>query len=158
MLSKKARKPMEPSTKLAACPPTQGPSAAPSMGHMPTTASKKQGGKAAGKVVALSPATGAATSATKGPSVQWDTDPAHTDKLVTWILNHPADHNILFHDHLSNTPPPTLSPENKPSRKNKKDVTAVIAKYIFQDDQVYSTLYASDAGKFAMSVTNRLSM
>jgi len=109
----------------------------------------------AGKVIALSPATGAATSATKGPSVQWDTDPAHTDKLVAWILNHPTDCNILFHDHLSNTPPPTLSPEDKPSRKNKKDVTTVIAKYIFQDDQVYSTLYASDMEKFATSVTNR---
>jgi hypothetical protein len=105
-----------------------------------------------GKVAAST----SAAPATKGPSVQWDTDPTCTDKLVAWILTHPADRNILFHDRSSNAPPPTLSPEDKPSGRNKKDVTVIIAKHIFEGDQVYSSLYASDPGKFATSVTNQL--
>ena len=86
--------------------------------------------------------------------VQWDTDPTCTDKLVSWILNHPADCNILFHDRLSNSPTLTLSPEERPSGNNKKDITAVITKHIFKDDLAYSVLYPSDPGKFAFLVTN----
>lgn len=51
-----------------------------------------------------------------------------------------------------------LSPEERPSRKNKKDIAAVIAKHIFQDDAAYSMLYASDSGKFGLSVSNQLGM
>jgi len=138
--------------KSAASLPPQAPSALP-RARVPATASKKRGGKAEGKVVALGVA---ATPTMKGPSVQWDTNPTCTDKLVSWILNHPADCNVLFHDHLLNSPPPVLSPEERPSGKNKKDITAVIAKHIFQDDLAYSVLYASDPGKFTLSVTNQL--
>ncbi|KIJ58649.1 hypothetical protein HYDPIDRAFT_33975 [Hydnomerulius pinastri MD-312] len=54
--------------------------------------------------------------------------------------------------------PPSCYEHDKPSGRNKKDVVAVIAEHIFEDDPVYSTLYASDPGKLATSVTNRLTM
>ena len=90
----------------------------------------------------------------KGPFISWDADPTHTDKLVSWILNHPADHHILFHDCLSNTS--QLNVSDKPSGKNKKDVSAVIAKHIFEHDHIYAALYQSDPNRFATSVINRL--
>ncbi|KAL4062069.1 hypothetical protein V8B97DRAFT_1921118 [Scleroderma yunnanense] len=73
------------------------------------------------------------------------------EKLVFWIINHPTDHNILFHNHLSSIPVPTHSPDDRPSGKNKKEVTAAIAKHIFKHNPIYGTLYASDPGKFATS-------
>ena len=51
----------------------------------------------------------------------------HTDFLVDWILTHVADHHTLFHDHLSTATPPMLSPKDKQSGKNKKEISAVIA-------------------------------
>ncbi|KAI6101885.1 hypothetical protein F5141DRAFT_1218093 [Pisolithus sp. B1] len=93
-----------------------------------------------------------------GPSVSWDADPTCTDKLVSWMVSHSGDHNILFHDCLSNSTPLVLSPDDKPSGKNKKEVTTAITKHIFKHDLVYASLYVVDPGKFAMSVTNWLGM
>ncbi|KAI6023512.1 hypothetical protein PISMIDRAFT_34519, partial [Pisolithus microcarpus 441] len=79
-------------------------------------------------------------------SISWDTDPTRTDKLVSWIVSHSGDRNILFHDRSSNTTPLVLSPDDKPSGKNKKEVSTVIAKHIFECDLVYASLYALDLG------------
>ncbi|KAI6094183.1 hypothetical protein F5141DRAFT_1070328 [Pisolithus sp. B1] len=123
------------------------PSEESARGHVPT---KKRGRRSGGKPTA--------TPTPKGPSVSWDADPTCTDKLVSWMVSHSGDHNILFHDCLSNSTPLVLSPDDKPSGKNKKEVTTAITKHIFEHDLVYASLYAVDPGKFAMSVTNRLGM
>ncbi|KAI6046840.1 hypothetical protein EDC04DRAFT_2887319 [Pisolithus marmoratus] len=111
---------------------------------------RKQGGRSGGKPTA--------TPTPKGPSISWDADPTHMDKLVSWIVSHSGDCNILFHDCLSNITPLVLSPDDKPSGKNKKEVTSVITKHIFEHDVAYASLYALDPGKFATSVTNQLAM
>ncbi|KAI6018966.1 hypothetical protein PISMIDRAFT_120021, partial [Pisolithus microcarpus 441] len=83
---------------------------------------------------------------TSSNTISWDADPTCTDKLVSWIVTHSGDCNILFHDHLSNTTHLVLSPDDKPSGKNKKEVSTVIAKHIFECDLVYASLYALDPG------------
>ncbi|KAL4072386.1 hypothetical protein V8B97DRAFT_2006761 [Scleroderma yunnanense] len=55
-------------------------------------------------------------------------------------------------------PVPTHSPDDRPSGKNKKEVTAAIAKHIFEHNPIYGTLYASDPSKFTTSVTNQLAI
>ncbi|KAL4067194.1 hypothetical protein V8B97DRAFT_2025269 [Scleroderma yunnanense] len=73
-------------------------------------------------------------------------NPIYTNKLVSWIVNHSANCNTLFHDHLSSVPPPALFSDDRPSGKNK-EVATVITKHIFEHDQAYASLYASDPGK-----------
>ncbi|KAI6106783.1 hypothetical protein EDD17DRAFT_1839924 [Pisolithus thermaeus] len=97
-----------------------------------------------------------AATMVKAQTISWDADPSCTDKLVAWILGHPTDCHILFHDHTTNVP--ALSPEDRPSGKNKKDIVAVIARHIFESDSVYANQYTLDAGKFSMSVINHLSI
>ena len=91
------------------------------------------------------------------PNISWDADPSRSEKLVTWLVSHPADCHILFHDCAGNSSTaPTLSPSDKPSGRNKKDVQAVIAQHIFEHDDVYAELYVSHPEKFTSSVGNRL--
>lgn len=95
------------------------------------------------------------SSSKKTSSVNVIWDERRTDLLVQWILSHPADRHILFHDRTSSTVP-KLSPDDKPSGKNKKEVSTVIARHIFAKDPDYSALYKAEPGKFVTSVINRL--
>jgi len=76
------------------------------------------------------------------PNISWDADPTRSEKLVAWLVSHPADRHILFHDRAGNSSAtPAISPNDKPSRRNKKDVQAAIANHIFEHDDVYAELY-----------------
>jgi hypothetical protein len=88
--------------------------------------------------------------------VYWEHVPARTDNLLDYLLKHPADCNILFHDKHTGTSAPALPSDARPSGRSKKDVQAVIAKYIFEHDSVYSEAYKADPDKFQVCVGNRL--
>ncbi|KAL4069010.1 hypothetical protein J3A83DRAFT_4373282 [Scleroderma citrinum] len=67
--------------------------------------------------------------------ISWDADPTCSEKLVAWLVSHPADCHILFHDHTGNSSTTSaLFTNDKPSGRNKKDVQAAIAKHIFKHD------------------------
>jgi hypothetical protein len=68
-----------------------------------------------------------------------------------------ADRHVLFHDRSSSTSI-KLAPGDKPSGKNKKDVSAVIAKHIFEEDPDHSSSYAAEPTRYVTSVINRLGM
>ena len=36
-------------------------------------------------------------------NISWDADPSHSEKLVIWLISHPADHHILCNDHAGNS-------------------------------------------------------
>ena len=92
-------------------------------------------------------------------NISWDADPSHSEKLVIWLISHPADHHILCHDHAGNSSTaPTLSSSDKPFGRNKKDVQAVIAEYIFEHDDIYAELYVLHPKNFTSSVGNQLAM
>ncbi|KAI6029172.1 hypothetical protein BKA83DRAFT_4122803 [Pisolithus microcarpus] len=94
----------------------------------------------------------------RGLQVHWDQDPTHTKWLIHWLLDHAANHHILFHDknmgQSSSAPPPAAGDE--PSGCNKKEVCLVIAKCIFEDDPMYGEQYATNPDKFQLCVMNCL--
>jgi hypothetical protein len=84
------------------------------------------------------------------PNIVWDQD--HVQELVSWIVTHPTDRNILYHDrNQSGSAPP--SPNERPSGRQKKDIHAVIAKHIFEGKV---SDYTNDPEQYATSVSNRL--
>ncbi|KAL4062362.1 hypothetical protein J3A83DRAFT_4194785 [Scleroderma citrinum] len=90
-------------------------------------------------------------------NISWDADLTHLEKLVSWLVSHPTDCHILFHDHTGNSSTTsTLSASNKPSGRNKKDMQAAIAKHIFEQDDIYAELYVSHPDKFLTSLGNQL--
>ena len=98
-----------------------------------------------------------ASSSKKASSTNVAWEGKCTDLLVNWILTHVANCHTLFHDHSSTATLPVLSPEDKQSGKNKKEISAVIARHIFEHNPDYSALYASELVKYVTSVTNWLS-
>ena len=100
------------------------------------------------------PPTDDSQSTTTG-NVNWDNSPILTTNLIQWLLSHPADRHILFHDCASSTHVPV--PGDRPSGRNKKEVQAVIAKHLFEKDPTYSSAYTLDPGRFSTSLNNRLS-
>jgi len=87
-------------------------------------------------------------------NVNWDNNPTLTTSLIQWLLAHPADRHILFHDRTSTHTPVS---GDRASRKNKKEVQAVIARHLFEKDPNYGSAYTSDPGRFSTSLNNRLS-
>ena len=77
------------------------------------------------------------------------------DMLVAQITSHAADRHVLFHDWSSATST-KLSPGDKLSGKNKKDVSAAIAKHIFEDDPNHSSAYTAEPTRYVTSVINWL--
>ena len=71
------------------------------------------------------PVSASSTKKASSANVAWEGK--RTDLLVDWILTHVADRHTLFHDRSSTATPPVLSPEDKRSGKNKKEISAVIA-------------------------------
>ncbi|KIJ13920.1 hypothetical protein PAXINDRAFT_13241 [Paxillus involutus ATCC 200175] len=74
-------------------------------------------------------------------NVNWDSSSILTTNLIQYLLSHPANRHLLFHDHAAAAHVPI--PGDKASGKNKREVQAVIAKHLFQTDPVYGTAYAS---------------
>jgi hypothetical protein len=95
------------------------------------------------------------SQSTSAGNVNWDNNLTLTTKLIQWLLSHTADQHILFHDHATSTHIPI--PGDKASGKNKKEVQAVIARYLFENDPSYGSAYALDPGKFSTLLNNRLS-
>ena len=98
-----------------------------------------------------------ASSSKKASSTNVAWEGKHTDLLVDWILTHVADCHTLFHDRSSTATLPMLSPEDKRSGKNKKEISAVIVRHIFEHNPNYSASYVSEPVKYVTSVTNWLS-
>ena len=141
--------------------PTQAVSAS-QRGGMPPKKRRGRGSKAtpaptpsstSAGMSAPAPSAPAPTKKTSTANITWDE--RRTDMLVTWITSRAADRHVLFHDRSSSTST-TLTPGDKPSGKNKKDVSAAIAKHIFEDDPDHSSVYAAEPTKYVTSVINRL--
>ncbi|KAI5984584.1 hypothetical protein EDC04DRAFT_2914201 [Pisolithus marmoratus] len=78
--------------------------------------------------------------------VLWEPYPQLTRDLLTWILDHPADHAILFNEKIDQ------SMLGKPHSMQKKNINAVIADSLFHHNQHYSDLlknkYQQQASRF----------
>jgi len=85
--------------------------------------------------------------------IQWTADTPLTDKLVTFLLDYPADCHILFYDNKG-----TDISHGRPSGKDKSTIYVVIAKHIFEDNNKYSAAFAANPAPFSASVGNHLSM
>ncbi|KAF9232058.1 hypothetical protein BU15DRAFT_18076, partial [Melanogaster broomeanus] len=78
-----------------------------------------------------------------------------TDRLLSWLLERPADRAILFYDKASGeSSTPT---DARASGRHKKDIYPIIAKVLFENDPVYGSVYASQPEKFSSAVQSRLS-
>ncbi|KIK14783.1 hypothetical protein PISMIDRAFT_17056, partial [Pisolithus microcarpus 441] len=70
--------------------------------------------------------------------------------LLSWILQHPADHAVLFNETIDQ------NVQGKPHSQRKKEINAVIANAIFHEDKQYGESYASHPARFASAVASRL--
>jgi len=114
-----------------------------------------RGRGARGKAPVHQPDSGTPTEDSPLPSagnVNWESNPALTNKLIQWLLTHPADRHVLFHDHATSTYIP--GPGSKLSGRNKKEVLAVVAGHLFEKDSTYGSVYALDMPKFNTSLNN----
>ena len=110
-----------------------------------------------GKAPVHQPDSGTPTEDSPSPSagnVNWESNPALTNELIQWLLIHPADRHILFHDRATSTS--ITGPGSKPSGRNKKEVLAVVAGHLFEKDPTYGSVYTLDPPKFNTSLNNRL--
>jgi hypothetical protein len=88
-------------------------------------------------------------------AVYWEPYSYLTDRLLSWLLERPADRAILFYDKSSvESSTPT---DTRASGRHKKDIYPVIAKALFEKDPTYGMAYASQPEKFASAVQSRLS-
>ena len=76
--------------------------------------------------------------------------------LVKWIVSHTTDQHILSHDCSSSASTMKLSPNDKASGKNKKDVSAAITKHIFENNPDHSSTYQEELRRYVTSVINWL--
>ncbi|KAF8424780.1 hypothetical protein L210DRAFT_799294, partial [Boletus edulis BED1] len=85
------------------------------------------------------------------PNIVWDE--GRVQELVTWLITHPADRHVLYHDRNQAGSAPPLPPNERPSGRQKKDVHAAIAKNIFNSKDPE---YSNDPERYTTSVSNRL--
>jgi hypothetical protein len=97
------------------------------------------------------PAAASKSSTPKLPNIIWGE--TRVQELVSWLVTRPADRNILYHDRNQSGPAPSLSPDQRPSGKQKKDIHAAIAKHIFDGRD---SEYSNDPDRYTTSVCNRL--
>ena len=97
------------------------------------------------------PAVASKSSTPKLPNITWGE--ARVQELVSWLVTRPADRNILYHDRNQSGPAPPLTPDQRPSGKQKKDIHAAIAKHIFDGKD---SEYSNDPDRYTTSVCNRL--
>ncbi|KAG1744027.1 uncharacterized protein EDB91DRAFT_1246911 [Suillus paluster] len=93
-----------------------------------------------------------ATADYDGPRVQvnWQQEPFHTDMLVQWLIQHPADSTVLFNSKCN-------VDHGTPLGKDKNEIQGLITHFIFMHDHKYGSLYASFLDKFRDSVAYRIS-
>ena len=78
------------------------------------------------------PEAAAAAHADTRFQISWQNHPARIDKLVEWLIYHPADCAILSNSKLDANFGP-------PSGKNKQEVNTAIARSIFGHEEEYAT-------------------
>jgi hypothetical protein len=95
--------------------------------------------------------TSSKSSTPRPPNIIWDE--TCVQELVSWLVTHPTDRHMLYHDHNQAGSSPPLFPNEWPSGRQKKDIYAAIARHIFDcKDPEYST----NQDRYATSVSNRL--
>ena len=97
------------------------------------------------------PLTAAKSSALRPPNIIWDE--THVQELVSWLVTHPADRHILYHDRNQSKSAPSLPPDQQPSGRQKKNIHAAITKHIFDGKD---SEYSNDPNRYATSVCNQL--
>lgn len=97
------------------------------------------------------PTASSKSSTPRPPNIVWDE--GRVQELVTWLITHPADRHVLYHDRNQAGSAPPLPPNERPSGRQKKDVHAAIAKNIFNSKDPE---YSNDPERYTTSVSNRL--
>ena len=87
------------------------------------------------------------------PGIYWEWCPHLTTALLSWLLDHPADHTILFNENKGSE---SQGGTAKPHAQRKQDIKAIIAKVIFEKDEKYGDTYAQQPAKFVTAVGNCL--
>ncbi|KAI6004885.1 hypothetical protein EDD15DRAFT_2359801 [Pisolithus albus] len=83
-------------------------------------------------------------------AIHWEQYPHLTRNLLFWILQHPADHAVLFNETIDQ------NVQGKPHSHRKKEINAVITNAIFWEDKQYGESYASHPARFASVVASHL--
>ena len=104
----------------------------------------KRGGKTATEGAAHPVATAEAAYPDARFQIGWQNYPDRTDKLVEWLVQHPADCAVLFNGNLDGL--------GTPSGKTKQEVNAAIAQLIFGKEEKYAT----HSDKYHDSVMSRI--
>ncbi|KAG0693232.1 hypothetical protein DFH29DRAFT_1007509 [Suillus ampliporus] len=99
-----------------------------------------------------SPAAAASSSDQPRFTIQWQSVPFHTQKIIDHLREHPADTRILFYSDGKQS----QDDGDRPSGKDKVSVCAVIAKHVFEHDEEYAGYYAAGPDKFRDSMSNHI--
>ncbi|KAG1728965.1 uncharacterized protein EDB91DRAFT_1349938 [Suillus paluster] len=84
-------------------------------------------------------------------TIQWQSDHALTDLLVTYLTTHPADCRILFY---SDGKKAMSTADDGPSGSDKGQIYGTLAKLIFTNHPKYGYAYSVNAKKFRDAVCN----
>ncbi|KAG1812014.1 hypothetical protein EV424DRAFT_1542320 [Suillus variegatus] len=98
---------------------------------------------------------GATTRGTRGRRVAATSASAAGDTPtggISKIRTHPADRRILFYEGKKSH----TSYDGPPSGSDKGKIHAIIAKHIFENNEIYQSMYAEDQMKFTQAVGNCL--
>ncbi|KAG0693944.1 hypothetical protein DFH29DRAFT_815849, partial [Suillus ampliporus] len=98
--------------------------------------------------MAATSASAAQSNTSEAPGVskiRWETPNCNrTSSLVTYLCTHPADCRILFYEAKRSRP----NDDSPLSGSDKGKIYAVIAKHIFEKDQILKGKYKSHRGRF----------
>ncbi|KAI6124677.1 hypothetical protein EV401DRAFT_2068717 [Pisolithus croceorrhizus] len=89
----------------------------------------------------------------KSEGVQWKQLPYLTEKLLSWLLENPADHAILFNEKKDQTGQGNTA---KPHAQQKKDIHVIIANFLFNSNLKYGDKYAANPSKFTSAMSTCL--
>ncbi|KAI6137400.1 hypothetical protein F5141DRAFT_1060227 [Pisolithus sp. B1] len=73
----------------------------------------------------------------RSKAIHWEPYPQLTRDLLAWILQHPADHAVLFNETMDQ------NVQGKPHSQRKKEINVVITDAIFCEDGQYGALFKS---------------
>ncbi|KAG1718802.1 uncharacterized protein EDB91DRAFT_1341188 [Suillus paluster] len=86
-------------------------------------------------------------------TIQWQSDHALTDLLVTYLTTHPTDCRILFY---SDGKKAMSTADDGPSGSDKGQIYSTLAKLIFTNHPKYGYAYSINAKKFRDAVCKRI--
>jgi hypothetical protein len=79
-------------------------------------------------------------------SISWQSVPQQTNRLVNFLIKHPADCAILFSSDSKKTA--IHETDSCTSGSGKNEIHAIIAGVVFTDDAQYAGMYATNPSKF----------